>query len=206
MSANIREYSQWFLGSNNQVADALSCNLDQMGKELTQILFTHVPTLVPPSFKVVPLPNKISSYVTLLLRRLPVQRRYSKEHRTTTIGRGNVGGSTANQLVLVTTTSLNESQETSNNTSSALSPSLCAKGDFLQPADPPLASKTVSGTINHMAAAFQHHGYHNLSHNKHGALDWNLACQLWSYKLLYPKEIQQKAIPLSVLSLIAQPT
>jgi hypothetical protein len=78
------------------------------------------------------------------------------------------------------------------------------KGRFLQPADAPLASKTVSGTINHVAVSFWHHGYHNLSHNKHGALDWNLARQLWSYKLSDPNEIQQKAIPLSVLSLIAQ--
>ena len=52
------------------------------------------------------------------------------------------------------------------------------KGRFLLPADAPLVSKTVSGTINHMAAAFRCHGYHNLSQDKHGILDWNLACQL----------------------------
>jgi hypothetical protein len=130
MSANIREYSQWFLGSYNQVADALSCNLDRTDEELTQILFTHVPTQMPPSFKIVPLPNKISSYVTSLLRRLPVQQRYSKEHRTTTIGCGNVGGSTVNPLASAMTTSLNKSHKTSNNISSELLPWLCAKGDF----------------------------------------------------------------------------
>ncbi len=130
MSANIRESSQRFSGSNNQVADSLSCNLDRTDEELTQILFTHVPMQMPPSFKIVPLPSKISSYVTLLLRRLPVQQQYSKEHRTTTIGNGNVGGSTANPLASATTTSLNKSHKTSNTISSALLPWLCAKGDF----------------------------------------------------------------------------
>jgi hypothetical protein len=130
MSANIREYSQWFQGSNNQVANALSCNFDQMDKELTQVLFTHVPAQVPPSFKIVPLSNKISSYVTLLLQRLRMQQRYSKEHRITTMGHGNIGGSTANPLVLAATTSLNKSHKTSNNISSALLSWLCVKGDF----------------------------------------------------------------------------
>jgi hypothetical protein len=78
------------------------------------------------------------------------------------------------------------------------------EGEFLQPSDAPLACKTVSGAINHMAASFRSHRYPNPSHNKHGALDWNLAQQYCSYKLSDPKEIQQKAIPLSVVSLIVQ--
>jgi hypothetical protein len=55
-----------------------------------------------------------------------------------------------------------------------------------------------------MAAAFRSHGYPNPSHDAHGELDWNLARQYRSYKLNDPKKIQQKAVPLSVISLIAQ--
>jgi hypothetical protein len=57
-----------------------------------------------------------------------------------------------------------------------------------------------------VAATSRSHGYPNPSHDKHGALDWNLSCQYRSYKNSDPKEIQQKAIPLSVISLIAKLT
>jgi hypothetical protein len=78
------------------------------------------------------------------------------------------------------------------------------EGRFLQPADAPLACETVSSSINLVAAAFRSHGYPNPSHGAHGELDWNLARQYRSYKLSDPKKIQQKAVPLSVISLIAQ--
>jgi hypothetical protein len=78
------------------------------------------------------------------------------------------------------------------------------EGRFLQPCDAPLASGTVSGAIGHVAATFRSHGYPNQSHNEHGNLDWNLSCQYRAYKISALKEIQQKAIPFSILSLIAQ--
>ena len=53
-----------------------------------------------------------------------------------------------------------------------------------------------------MAASFRSHGYPNPAHDQHGDLDWILACQFCSYKIADPKEIQQKAIPLEVISLI----
>jgi hypothetical protein len=98
MTANIREYSQWFRGSENQVAEALSCDWDWTNDDLIHIVFTHIPSQVPNSFKIVPLPNEISSYVTLLLLRLPVQPRYNKEHKTTTLGRGRAGLPSTHQL------------------------------------------------------------------------------------------------------------
>jgi hypothetical protein len=78
------------------------------------------------------------------------------------------------------------------------------EGRFLQPCDSPLASGTVSGAIGHVAATFRIHGYPNPSHDKHGNLDWNLSHQYRAYKTSDLKEIQQKAIPFSILSLIAQ--
>jgi hypothetical protein len=55
-----------------------------------------------------------------------------------------------------------------------------------------------------VAATFRSHGYTNPSHNKHENLVWNLSCQYRAYKTSDPKEKQQKAIPFSILSLIAQ--
>jgi hypothetical protein len=130
MTANIREYSQWFPGSKNQVANVLSCDWDRTNNILNHIRFTHVPSQVPNSFKIVPLPNKISSYVTSLLLRLPVQPQYNKEHTPTTLGRGSAGGNTASPQGLEMTTSLNGSPDANRPTSSVLSPWLCAKGNF----------------------------------------------------------------------------
>ncbi len=58
MTHRIRKYSQWFPRIKNQVADALSRDMDRTDKELTQILFTHVPSQVPNSFKLYPCPTK----------------------------------------------------------------------------------------------------------------------------------------------------
>jgi hypothetical protein len=70
MSCKIQEYSQWFPGTKNQIADALSRDMDRTDNKLTQTFF-HVPSQLPTSFKIVPLPNKIVSGMTLLLQRLP---------------------------------------------------------------------------------------------------------------------------------------
>ncbi len=130
LDAGIREYSQWFPGADNQVADALSRDWDRPDDVLTNILLTHVPSQVPHSFKIVPLPNEISSFVTSLLLRLPVQELYREEHKTTTLGCGEDGAHIAIPQELVMTTSSRDSIAPSAHTSSALSPWLCVKGDF----------------------------------------------------------------------------
>jgi hypothetical protein len=130
MEEGIREYSQWFPGIDNQVADSLSRDWDRTDDELTKILFTHVPSQVPSSFNIVPLPNEICSFVTSLLLRLPVQAQYSEVHKTTTLGRGDVGENTANPQGLGMTTSSSDSAAHNAHTSSVHSPWLCGKGDF----------------------------------------------------------------------------
>jgi hypothetical protein len=67
LSHEIREYSQWFCGADNQVADALSRDDNRTDKELTKILHLHCPSQVPQHFKIVPLPSEIVSWLTLLL-------------------------------------------------------------------------------------------------------------------------------------------
>ena len=73
MDYKVKNYSQWFPGDNNDVSDALSRDYNRGDKELTNILQTFVPSQVPSHFKIVPLPNKISSWLTLILLRVPVK-------------------------------------------------------------------------------------------------------------------------------------
>jgi hypothetical protein len=130
MDHGIREYSQQFCGIENKVADALSQDMDRSDDKLTQILFTHIPSQVPNSFKIVPLPNEIVSWGTLVLRRLPSQPQYSEEHTKTTLGCGDDGKNTANPQALKKIYSLSNSQSNTDDTFSMVSPWLCVKEDF----------------------------------------------------------------------------
>ena len=73
MEARIKNYSQWFTGKYNDVSDALSQDDDRSDEELKIILRTFVPSQVPSHFEIVPLPNKISSWLISLLQRLTVK-------------------------------------------------------------------------------------------------------------------------------------
>ncbi len=69
----IKEYSQWFPGMKNNVADALSWNFDLSDAELTKSLRLHYPSQLPSHFQAVPLPREIELWLTSLLLRLPVK-------------------------------------------------------------------------------------------------------------------------------------
>jgi hypothetical protein len=130
MSHKIREYSQWFLGTKNRVADALSRDMDRTDDEITQILFWHVPSQVPTSFKIVPLPNRIVSWMTLLLQRLPTNPQYNEVHTMTTLGCGKDGSNTATPQDSQEMSSLQTSMNNNKHTFSAVLPWLSVKGDF----------------------------------------------------------------------------
>ncbi len=98
--------------------------------ELTQILFTHVPSQIPSTFKIVPLPNKIVCWVTLLLQKLPVQKQYREVHMQTTLGCGDGGKNIASPQGLEKIYSSRNSQKKIEATSSVLLPWLCMKGHF----------------------------------------------------------------------------
>jgi hypothetical protein len=55
----IQEYSHWFRGADNNVADALSRDDNRSDDKLTNILRTHCYSQLPQHFKIVPQPNKI---------------------------------------------------------------------------------------------------------------------------------------------------
>lgn len=93
----IRDYSQWFPGKENNVADALSREMDLSDVDLTNLLRLSVPSQVPERFEIVPLPNEIVSWLTSLLLLMPVQERYREEHTKTTLDLGNDGENTAAQ-------------------------------------------------------------------------------------------------------------
>jgi hypothetical protein len=60
----LMNYSQWFAGEGNWVADLLSRDLVSFHHEITTIMNSRFPSQVPKSFKVSPLPAKISSFLS----------------------------------------------------------------------------------------------------------------------------------------------
>jgi hypothetical protein len=95
MNHEIRDYSQWFPGIKNNVADALSREMDLSDDELTNLLRLSFPKQTPENFVIVPLPNEIVSWLTSLLQQMPVNERFREEHTRTTLGRGIDGSSIA---------------------------------------------------------------------------------------------------------------
>jgi hypothetical protein len=130
MTTGIREYSQWFRGKDNVVADSLSCDDDRSDEELTQIFRTHCPSQILPHFEIQPLPSKITLWLTALLLKFPCESAVQqKTHIRTSLGRGTDGQSTADGLDSKTP-SLTISPAPQGSNSLAPLPWLCAKQDF----------------------------------------------------------------------------
>ena len=98
MDAELKGYSQWFVGKLNNIADALSRNCHQEDKELTSILRLHFPQQMPMHFKISLLPNEINSWLILLLQCSPVNEQIREEHMTTNLTLGPDEKSTVSQL------------------------------------------------------------------------------------------------------------
>jgi hypothetical protein len=130
LSHEIREYSQWFRGADNQVTGALSRDDDRTDEELTKILRLHCPSQVPPHFKIVPLPNKIVSWLTSLLLRLLPKPELAEEHTRKKLGRGPATPNTVTALASMGTISSMECPDSTELQSWGLLPWLYVKGDF----------------------------------------------------------------------------
>ena len=97
MDYKVKNYSQWFPGDNNDVSDTLS-----------RIL---VPSKVPSRFKIVPLRNKISLWLTSLLLRLPVKEKLLEKYTRIKLGHGGESKNDVIRSASSTITTLKISQE-----------------------------------------------------------------------------------------------
>jgi hypothetical protein len=127
---NIEEYSQWFLGKKNNVADALSWDFDLSDAELTKTLCLHHPSQLPPHFQVVPLPREIELWLTSLLLQLPMKEQLWEQHMKTKLGPTDDGSNTTNQLASPTTPSLTDLTDANETSSSVPLQQQSEKNDF----------------------------------------------------------------------------
>jgi hypothetical protein len=94
MLLGFKSYSQWLKGIRNEVSDTLSHDNDRSDNKLTHTIKTFCPSQVPSHFKIQQLPNKITSWLTALLLKLPVKEQLFKEHTRSKPGHGIAGKNT----------------------------------------------------------------------------------------------------------------
>jgi hypothetical protein len=202
LSHGIQEYSQWFHGTKNMVADALSKDDNRSDKELINILCTHCPSQLPQHFKIVPLPSKITLWMTSLLLWLPMKQQLVKKQTRTKLGRGINTPNGVNNADLAITYSSMDSPDSIKSRSWALLPWLSVKDGFLDKAMIPWLKKSVSDTLNFVAATFQEHGHEDPKKDSNNNVARLLLQQLRSYKKDGPKSVEQKALPHCIIRLI----
>ena len=121
LTNDIKEYSQWFPGSDNIVADSLSRDFHIEDIALTNLLRLHCHSQLPPHFAIAPLPQEIESFLCAWMLKMPA-RQPSQEQRTrSNIGLGHDGPNSSKQLNLTTTHSSNLSTYATGQKSSAVS-------------------------------------------------------------------------------------
>ena len=130
MPLGLKSYSQWFEGKRNKVSDALSRNNNRSNDELTLIIKLSCPTQVPSHFEIQKLPNKIISWLTALLLKLPAKEQVREAHTRSKLSCGAAGRNISNPLVSRTTSTLNNSHKSNGTHSSEHLPWLSGKRGF----------------------------------------------------------------------------
>ena len=88
---NCKDYSQYFPGDDNDLADSLSRDHHLSDDTLTKLYLKFLPTQTPQNFKISPLPQQIVSYVFSILQTLPEQTQPQEKHKTSSLCRGQDG-------------------------------------------------------------------------------------------------------------------
>ena len=88
LTNNVKEYSQWFPGDKNDVANSLLSNFHIDDKNLTHLLYSHVPSQMPDNFKISPLPQEIVSWIYSWLQKMPKKQQLQETQTSSRIRRG----------------------------------------------------------------------------------------------------------------------
>ena len=207
MSLGIKNYSQWFRGDLNDVSDSLAQDNDRTDKKLINIYCSLSPSQIPSHFKIVPLPNKITSWLTALLQKLSANQQYNKVHTQSKLWRGNVGASTTIESETMTS-------------SSNLCPSINKSKSF-EPLPWPFKKdgfwdqlmtdwlKTqpqVTGNVSYVCTTFRENSFPNPSLDNNARTGFLLQRLYWGFKKADPAEKHQKAIPMCVIAELGRKT
>ena len=130
---DIKEYSQWFPGKENIIADALSRDFHLSDKHLTDIVRSSLPLQNRQLFYVAPLPQKIVCWLSAWLQQLPANHLPHEAHQPSNLQPGLDGSSFFNPLIFPTTHISSQLAPTTEYSSSPPLPTPSAQQSSLSP-------------------------------------------------------------------------
>ena len=109
LNNEVKEYSQWFPGVDNEVADSLSRDFHLDDTSLTSLILSKLTSQVPSNFKISPLPSEIVSWICSWLQKMPKGPPLREQQTKSKIGRGVAGKNFSHPLNLKVMNSSNNS-------------------------------------------------------------------------------------------------
>ena len=106
---DIKEYSQWFPGKANLIADALSRDFHLSNTQLTTLVRFSLPHQNRQLFYIAPLPQKIVCWLCAWLQQLPANHLSPEAHQPSSLRPGIDGNNFFNPLIFPTTHTYNPS-------------------------------------------------------------------------------------------------
>ena len=105
VSNDVREYSQWFPGRYNLIADSLSRDFHLCDAQLTQLYYSRFHGQIQSTFKIVRVPEEIDSWLCAWLQLMPDNQLQLEQHQPSSLARGQNGDDFYDPLIFPTTTS-----------------------------------------------------------------------------------------------------
>ena len=106
LNNNCKDYSQWFPGEDNDLADSLSRDFHLTDDQLYSLYFNSIPSQTPSNLKISPLPKEISSFLYSILQTLPGDTQQREKHKHSSLALGVVGQNSNKNLTWHRTPSL----------------------------------------------------------------------------------------------------
>lgn len=95
MENNIKDYSQWFPGVLNEVADSLSRDHHVSDQKLTNFFLSNLSKQTPTNFQIFPLPQEIESFIFSMLQTLPEATQQQEKHKPSSLFLGEDGANSS---------------------------------------------------------------------------------------------------------------
>ena len=97
LSNDIKEYSQWFPGNKNKVADSLSRDFHINDCQLTKLFYKNFQSQMPVNFNISPMPPEIVSWICSWLQKMPKNQQSQEIQTRSKIGHGIDGENSSTQ-------------------------------------------------------------------------------------------------------------
>lgn len=141
MNKNCKDFSQWFEGDANELADSLSRDFHLSNEYLTSIYHHSIPKQTPPNLKISPPPEEIISYLYAMLQSLPETTQRPEKHKISKVSLGAVGQDFSNESTSTETRSSTTSPKGTEPSSSVHLPKQSETESFLNRMIDPWSTK-----------------------------------------------------------------